>query len=119
MYTPRLWSITFLKVLLGLCVAGFGFLLANVGCSSGAVCYRQTDCPSGSKCRSGQCVRDVALGDAGSTSEADSGTAGGNNTASTSGGNTASASGGNTAGAGAGGTSSATTDTGGAGTGGG
>ncbi len=82
MNTARHSSILLLKVLLGLCVALFGFFLANLGCSSGAVCYRQTDCPTGTSCHNGQCVRDVALGDAGSTSEdVDAGTAGGVSTA--------------------------------------
>jgi hypothetical protein len=76
-----------LHALLAVTLAGFSLLLAN--CSSGAVCYRQTDCPSGSSCKSGQCVRAVAIGDAGvagSTSEEpDSGTAGGDG-ASTAGG---------------------------------
>ncbi|MES1179214.1 MAG: hypothetical protein ABUL62_33170 [Myxococcales bacterium] len=78
----RLTSSLLLHGLLAVIVASASLFLAN--CSSGAVCYRQTDCPSGSSCKSGQCVRAVANGDgglAGGTSEEpDAGTAGGNGT---------------------------------------
>lgn len=63
--TRHLSRDTLLRALLALCVAAFALLLANVGCSSGAVCYRNTDCPTGSSCQSGQCVRSAALGDGG------------------------------------------------------
>jgi len=54
-----------LRALLALCVAAYALLLSNIGCSSGAVCYRKTDCPTGTSCQSGQCVRTQALGDGG------------------------------------------------------
>jgi hypothetical protein len=62
--------------LLALAVLGLAHLLGNTGCSS-AVCYRNTDCPYGSDCKQGQCVRRVSseAGVAGSSS-LDTGSAG-------------------------------------------
>lgn len=78
----RLSSVTLLRALLALCVAAYALLLATLGCSSGAVCYRQTDCPSGTSCHGGQCVRAVGDGGvAGGTSEETVSTAGGDGTA--------------------------------------
>jgi hypothetical protein len=51
--SPRsLWH-----ALLALCIFEFVLLLVNAGCSSGAICYRNTDCPLGFDCDGGQCVR--------------------------------------------------------------
>ncbi len=86
----RISSVGLLDALLALCVLGYAFLLGNLGCSSGAVCYRQTDCPSGTSCKSGACVRAVASGDAGiaggTSEDPDAGTAGGVGTATSGGG---------------------------------
>ncbi|MET0792112.1 MAG: hypothetical protein ABW061_11375 [Polyangiaceae bacterium] len=82
MKRPRLHSLGLLGVTFALFVAAQAFLLANLGCSSGAVCYRQTDCPTGTSCHSGQCVRAVALGDAGvAGSDGTAGVAGSDGTA--------------------------------------
>lgn len=41
-------------------------VVGSSGCSSGAVCYRKTDCALGSSCEQGQCVRQpAAVADAG------------------------------------------------------
>ncbi|MEO6602325.1 MAG: hypothetical protein ABIQ16_20760 [Polyangiaceae bacterium] len=70
MRIPRFSTITLIRTLLALCITAYALLLASLGCSSGAVCYRQTDCPSGTSCHSGQCVRAVGDGGvAGGTSE--------------------------------------------------
>ena len=61
------------RVLFALSVIWAALILGSAGCGSGAVCYRNTDCPIGSGCDKGQCVRDVAS--AGSSSSA--GAAGG------------------------------------------
>jgi len=47
------------RALLALCVTGSWYLLGNAGCSSGAICYRNTDCPYASDCKQGQCVNRV------------------------------------------------------------
>lgn len=61
---------TVVRALLALCLLGVAHLLANSGCSSGSVCYRNTDCPHDSDCLQGQCVRRTAseAGVAGSSS---------------------------------------------------
>ena len=59
-HSPRLTSITIARAVLALCVLGFAHLLGNTGCSSGAICYRNTDCPYDSDCKQGQCVRRVS-----------------------------------------------------------
>lgn len=52
-----------------LLIFALGFTLAllhaNAGCSSGAVCYRKTDCAVGTDCVRGQCVRQLPRSDAG------------------------------------------------------
>jgi len=57
--SSRLGWLSLLRALLGLCVIGFAHLFASAGCSSGAVCYRHTDCPNDSDCTQGQCVRRI------------------------------------------------------------
>jgi len=57
MTTPRISKQDFWRALLAVCVFGLALLLANAGCSSGAVCYRNTDCPVGDHCDHGQCMR--------------------------------------------------------------
>jgi len=64
------------RALLALCVLGALaalHLLASAGCSSGAICYRNTDCPYASDCKQGQCVRrvsnDAAAGASGTESD--------------------------------------------------
>ena len=47
----------FTRALLVLVVMGLALLLANSGCSGGAVCYRNTDCGSGFGCIEGMCLR--------------------------------------------------------------
>ena len=82
----HLSSMTVLRVVFALCVAAGAFLLGNLGCSSGDICYRQTDCPLGTSCRSGKCVRVVALGDAGTADDSDAAAAATAGTAGTAGG---------------------------------
>jgi len=68
---------TAVRALLALCVLATAQMLANSGCSSGAICYRNTDCPLGSDCKSGQCVRrPVGDGGVAGSSSVDEGTAG-------------------------------------------
>ncbi|HYP99677.1 MAG TPA: hypothetical protein VER96_13475 [Polyangiaceae bacterium] len=50
-------------------------LFVSSGCSSGAICYRNTDCPYNSDCKQGQCVRRLTEAAAGATS-VDDGAAG-------------------------------------------
>jgi hypothetical protein len=57
MLTPRLSKQNFWRALLALCAVGLALFLANAGCSSGAVCYRNTDCAAGDHCDHGQCLR--------------------------------------------------------------
>lgn len=57
-------SVELWQVLIVLCVAGFVLVLANSGCSSGAICYRNTDCPVGFECDHGQCLHLSPTGDA-------------------------------------------------------
>lgn len=54
-------------------------LLASVGCSSGAICYRNTDCPYASDCKQGQCVRRVSSEASAGASAVDDGAAGASN----------------------------------------
>jgi len=58
------------RVLLALSLLALAQLLANLGCSSGAICYRNTDCPYASDCKQGTCVRRISSegGVAGSSS---------------------------------------------------
>jgi len=62
-----------LFALLALCVLGLTQLLGSTGCSSGAICYRNTDCPYASDCKQGTCVRRTSseAGFAGSSSDDD------------------------------------------------
>ena len=46
-------------------------LFASAGCSSGAICYRNTDCPYASDCLQGQCVRRVSSDAAAGATSAD------------------------------------------------
>ena len=48
-------------------------LFVGTGCSSGAICYRNTDCPYASDCKQGTCVRRTSseAGFAGSSSDDD------------------------------------------------
>ena len=57
MTAPGLTKQNFWRALLALCVFGLALFLANAGCSSGAVCYRNTDCAAGDHCDHGQCMR--------------------------------------------------------------
>ncbi len=64
MNSPRSARLSFFctpaRVVLALCLLGLAHLLASTGCSSGAICYRNTDCPYASDCKQGQCVRRVS-----------------------------------------------------------
>jgi hypothetical protein len=51
-------------------------LFASAGCSSGAICYRNTDCPYASDCKQGQCVRRLSSEASAGTSSVDTGAAG-------------------------------------------
>jgi hypothetical protein len=51
-------------------------LFVGSGCSSGAICYRNTDCPYASDCKQGQCVRRVSSDASAGTSSVDDGAAG-------------------------------------------
>jgi len=48
------------RALLALALFSLAHVLGNAGCSSGAICYRNTDCPNASDCLQGQCVRRVS-----------------------------------------------------------
>jgi hypothetical protein len=73
--SPPFAARTLARALLTLCVLGLAHLLANAGCSSGAICYRNTDCPYDSDCKQGQCVRrnsnEAGVADTGAAGEAD------------------------------------------------
>ena len=56
MARPSLSSTDVCRALFVLSAAWAALSLSNVGCSSGAVCYRNTDCPVGAHCKEGQCV---------------------------------------------------------------
>jgi hypothetical protein len=75
--SPRPASCTLARALLALATLTLVHLLGNTGCSSGAICYRNTDCPYASDCKQGQCVRrtssEAGIADGGS---ADGGAAG-------------------------------------------
>ncbi|HYQ45669.1 MAG TPA: hypothetical protein VER11_27035 [Polyangiaceae bacterium] len=67
------------RALLALCllaIVGLLHLFASAGCSSGAICYRNTDCPYASDCKQGQCVRRVSSEASAGTSSVDDGAAG-------------------------------------------
>jgi hypothetical protein len=68
--SPLRSSFTAARALLALCLLGLAHLLGNAGCSSGAICYRNTDCPNASDCKQGQCVRRISseAGGAGASS---------------------------------------------------
>ncbi|HEY0468461.1 MAG TPA: hypothetical protein VGC79_29900 [Polyangiaceae bacterium] len=70
-----LFALTTVRALLALCVFGFAYLLGNSGCSS-PTCYRNTDCPSGSDCTQGQCVRRTSGEASAGSSSLDTGAAG-------------------------------------------
>jgi len=61
------------RVLFALGLLGLAHLFGNTGCSSGSICYRNTDCPYASDCKQGQCVRRTSseAGTAGSSSSDD------------------------------------------------
>ena len=61
---------------LALSLLALAQLLANLGCSSGAICYRNTDCPYASDCAQGQCVRRLSSEASAGTSSVDTGAAG-------------------------------------------
>lgn len=74
--SSRLSPHIFVRALFVACVVlGFALLLGNEGCSSGAICYRNTDCPYASDCKQGTCVRRTAS-EAGGGSSIDLGAAG-------------------------------------------
>jgi len=65
--------------LLALCILGVlaaVHLFASAGCSSGAICYRNTDCPYASDCTQGQCVRRLSSEASAGSSSVDTGAAG-------------------------------------------
>jgi len=75
--TTNLRERTAVRALLALGVLGLAQMLGNAGCSSGAICYRNTDCPIGSDCKGGQCVRrPVGDGGVAGSSSVDEGAAG-------------------------------------------
>lgn len=51
-------------------------LFASTGCSSGAICYRNTDCPYNSDCKQGQCVRRASSEAAAGATSVEDGAAG-------------------------------------------
>jgi hypothetical protein len=55
--SPARASLARIRALLALCALGITYLLGNAGCSSGDVCFRNTDCPYASDCKHGYCVR--------------------------------------------------------------
>jgi len=57
---------TLWRALFVFCVLCIVLSVASAGCSSGAICYRNTDCPSGAHCKDGQCVIIVIDPDGGS-----------------------------------------------------
>lgn len=78
--SPRVSAFKVARALIALCGLGYAYLLlGNAGCSS-PTCYRNTDCPYGSDCIQGQCVRRVSseAGVAGNGSS-DTGAAGDSN----------------------------------------
>ncbi len=75
MTLPRLSSLYFWRALFALCVIGFALFLGGSGCSSGAVCYRNTDCPVDNHCDHGQCMVLVS-GDSDAQAPSAAGTAG-------------------------------------------
>lgn len=67
------------RALVALCVLvllNLLHLFASAGCSSGAICYRNTDCPYASDCKQGQCVRRVSSDAAAGAGSLDDGAAG-------------------------------------------
>jgi len=75
MKSIRLSPRAVVRALFVLCLLGIAFLLGNLGCSSGAICYRNTDCPYASDCKQGTCVRRLSS-EAGGGSSIDEGAAG-------------------------------------------
>jgi len=51
-------------------------LFVGTGCSSGAICYRNTDCPYASDCKQGTCVNRVSSEASAGASAVDDGAAG-------------------------------------------
>jgi hypothetical protein len=51
-------------------------LFVSAGCSSGAICYRNTDCPYAADCKQGQCVNRVSSEAGAGTSSVNDGAAG-------------------------------------------
>jgi hypothetical protein len=70
MARPVLTSKNIGRALFVLCVVAWALAAASAGCSSGAICYRNTDCPVGAHCKDGQCLMLVSdPGDAGAQSQ--------------------------------------------------
>ena len=81
--SPPLSKQNLWRALLVSSVVGLTLFLANSGCSSGAICYRNTDCAAGDHCDHGQCLRLAAASD--STADVPSSGGGGGETSGTGG----------------------------------
>lgn len=73
--TRKIHPLTLVLGTLALFALGQAMFLGNSGCSSGAVCYRVTDCPIGDRCVSGTCTHRIEVSGDGTT--ASSGTSAG------------------------------------------
>ena len=73
-------SVTFTLLAIAFFTVCLAMFLANSGCSSGDICYRNTDCPIGGHCTNGSCMHRLVIsndgtsGGGGASSSVDAGT---------------------------------------------
>ena len=60
-------SVTFLLAAIAFFTICLAMFLANSGCSSGDICYRNTDCPIGGHCTNGSCIHRLVVSNDGTS----------------------------------------------------